>query len=914
MPAGRSSTPLFGRELEARRLGDLVAGGGALVVRGEPGIGKSALLSEAGRVAVASGVRVLTTTGVESETRLAFAGLHQMLRPLLADVGELPGPQRDALRAALGVSDAVVPELFLVALAVLNLLGEAAGRTPVLLVVEDAHWLDHSSADVLAFVARRLESETITLLAAVRDGVPSSFDAGLPELVLEPLSEVAAIGLLDAHAPGLAPTARARILAEAAGNPLALVELSSAWGRLPDDGAMLPAWLPLTTRLEQAFTARVSGLPPLTRTLLLVAALNDGFALAETLAAAAIVAGESVTVQDLLPAMEVGLVDPDGRELRFRHPLMRSAIHQNAGLSQRHAAHAALARVLIGEPDRGVWHHAASTFEPDETIAGELEAAASRAQRRGAVVAAIAALEQAARLSEDPVRRTERLLQAAEGGVELGREDLVSRLLREVERRELGPAQRARVMWIRESFDDGIRDDTAGALKLAEMAERAAADGDTDFALKLLWGAARRCFWAEPALQARRRVVTVAESLAVDEFDARLLAILAYAAPADRGAVVIDRMRHLSAQMPGDAHQTRLLGTAALLVGAFDLAERFSAASLADLRAQGRLGVLALSLGAQAWSAVRLVDLGVAIPAVEEATRLARETAQPLMHAIALASGAMLAALRGNHDGVRSLAEQAERASASVGARPILATVQYARGLDALGRGHYDDAFDHLWRMHVAADPAYHSTLRCYAVGELADAAVHSGRAAAIGAVVAEMEALALITPSPALHADLRYIRAVLADDGKAEPLFEAALGAADMGRWPFVRARAQLAYGEWLRRRRRTAESRAPLRAARDTFDALGAIPWGERARQELRASGETSRRRDSVALDVLTAQELQIAQLAADGLTNREIGQRLYLSHRTVSSHLYRLFPKLRVTSRVELGAALRTPPEGA
>jgi DNA-binding CsgD family transcriptional regulator len=269
----------------------------------------------------------------------------------------------------------------------------------------------------------------------------------------------------------------------------------------------------------------------------------------------------------------------------------------------------------------------------------------------------------------------------------------------------------------------------------------------------------------------------------------------------------------------------------------------------------------------------------------------------------------MVAALRGDQDRVESLSAAAEQVALPIGARPVLATVQLARGLAALGEGRYADAYDHLRRMHDPTDPAFHLALRCFAVAELADAAVHSGQSHAIAGIMEELETMALTTPSPALHADLRYARAVLADEATAEPFFEAAL-AADLRRWPFVRARVQLAYGEWLRRQRRTAESRAPLRVARETFDALGVIPWSERARQELRASGESSRSRGRQARDVLTAQEFQIAQMAADGLTNREIGEKLYLSHRTVSSHLYRIFPKLAITSRSELSTALNVP----
>jgi ATP/maltotriose-dependent transcriptional regulator MalT len=302
-----------------------------------------------------------------------------------------------------------------------------------------------------------------------------------------------------------------------------------------------------------------------------------------------------------------------------------------------------------------------------------------------------------------------------------------------------------------------------------------------------------------------------------------------------------------------------------------------------------------------------LADLSVAIPASEEASRLARETTQPFLHAMVRASEAEIAALRGDYDRADALASQAEQMSLAAGARPVLATVQVARGLAALGDGRYGDAYAHLRRMHDPADPAFQVALRCYAVAELAEAAARSGHTEAIRGVMEGLEALAATTSSPALHVGLRYARAVLADDAEAEELFESALGA-DLTRWSFVRARTQLAFGEWLRRQRRAVESRGHLRAARETFDALGTIPWSHRARQELRAAGEVSPHRSPDARDQLTAHELHIAQLAAEGLTNRQIGQRLYLSHRTVSTHLHRIFPKLGITSRSALGAALR------
>jgi DNA-binding CsgD family transcriptional regulator len=904
--------PLFGREPERERLAELVDGvrhrGGALLVRGEAGIGKSALLAEVGALAGTSGTRVLTAIGVESEEHLPYAGLHQLLRPIRAGVDALPRAQRDALRAALGLADEAVPDVYLVGLAALNLLAEAAADSPLVLVAEDAHWLDPSSADVLAFVARRLESEPIVLIATLRDGVRSRLDdAGLPAMRVERLSDDAAAALLDAVAPDLAPPVRSRLLSEAAGNPLALTELpGTARGRGGAD-TMLPAGLPLTTRLERAFTARVVGLPSDTRTSLLIAALNDSGSLAEILDATASALGAAVDVAVLTPAVQARLIELGAGTLTFRHPLMRSAIPQAADATRREAAHRALAQALNGQPDRRAWHRAAATAGTDESVAVELELAADRAQRRGGVAAAVAALEHAARLSETPNRRAERLLRAADLAVESGRRDVVEHLLREVATLDLSAQQRARATWILSSFDDGMRDDTAGPLELSGLAASVAADGDVDLAMRILWGAGMRCFWTEPGPAARQHIVTVADGLPIDERDPRMVAISAYVAPIERGKAVVAGLRELAGSTGGDPQVQRFLGSAALQVGAFDLSARFSAGALSGLRDQGRLGLLTRALAVQAWSSVRLGDLAVALPAAEEASRLAQETEQPFMHGLALAVQAEIAALRGDYPQAKVLAAEAERVGLAAGARPVLATVQVARGLTALGEGRHADAFADLRRMHDPADPAYQLALRCYAVAELAEAAIRTGQTDAVGDVVRELEVFAPSTSSPALHIGLRYVRAVLAQDDDAERLFKDALGA-DLTGWPLERGRVQLAFGEWLRRQRRAAESRPHLRAARETFDALGVLPWSERAGAELRAAGETSPRRGPDARDQLTAHELSIAQLAAEGLTNREIGQRLYLSHRTVSTHLHRIFPKLGVSSRADLGTALR------
>jgi hypothetical protein len=418
--------------------------------------------------------------------------LHQLLRPVLAHLEELPAPQAEALMAAFGISAQSAPDRFLIALAALDLLADAASAVPRLLLVEDAHWLDQGSADVLAFVGRRLgEADRFGLLVAIRDGFDSpSLAAGLPELRLSRLDDDAAGALLDARAGDLTPDRRARILEDAAGNPLALAELPTALARL-GDGALPPRWLPLTTRLEQAFTVRMTDLPDATRAALLVAALEDTGSLRVVLDAADVMTGGQAGLDDLTSAVSAALVEVNEASVRFRHRLVRSAVRSAASPAARQRAHAALGAALEDFPDRSIWHRAAAAIDPDEALAAELEASAGRARRRGGT---IAALERAARLSPDAANRTGRLMRAAELAFELGIRDLVVRLLAEAETPELSPLDRSRAAWIRESFDDGVADAAAGAARLTEIAEQTAERGDPGLAIDLLGGAALRCW------------------------------------------------------------------------------------------------------------------------------------------------------------------------------------------------------------------------------------------------------------------------------------------------------------------------------------------------------------------------------------------------------------------------------------
>lgn len=390
------AAPLLGRANEERFLASLLdevtTRGQALVLRGEPGIGKSRLLAEATRSARERGMTVLTTGGIQSEAHLPFAGLHQLLRPVRDRAGELPVTQRAALDAAFGLTHEAAPEQFRIAMAALDLLSEVASDAPLLLVVEDAHWLDAPTSDVLCFVGRRIESDPILLLAATRDGYSSALtDAGLPEYTLSNLDEATAAALLDASAPHLALSARTRILREAAGNPLALLELPALADRQVDEHG-LPGGLALTERLERAFAARVSELPDPTQLVMLVTALDDEDALGEIIEAAGAIAGTALELDVIGPAAEAGIVDLDLQTLRFRHPLIRSAIAQSASLADRRRVHAALAEVLGDQSDRRAWHRAALLSGEHEDIAVELEEAATRARQRGAVPVAVTAM------------------------------------------------------------------------------------------------------------------------------------------------------------------------------------------------------------------------------------------------------------------------------------------------------------------------------------------------------------------------------------------------------------------------------------------------------------------------------------------------------------------------------------------
>ena len=500
--------------------------------------------------------------------------------------------------------------------------------------------------------------------------------------------------------------------------------------------------------------------------------------------------------------------------------------------------------MLVASPDRRAWHLAAAALGSDEAVARELDAAADRARARGAHSVAVTALERAAWLSEDSGGRGRRLLRAAQIAFELGRPDLVRRLLANVDPAALTTLERARMAWIGQSFTDGVSADPAIATRsLLESAEVAVAADDLDLALNLLTGAALRCWWVGADPQARDEIVSFAKAIPQKSDDPRLLMALAYAAPIELGGYVIEKV---STMRPGaglDPDSERRLGITAGVAGDWSTASKFYASAIDGLRREGRLALLAQTLTHQAWVAAQLGDLRYAGPLADEGHRLAVETGQPLFVARARVAQALVAGLRGEEGAAEAFLAEADQLALPLGGSAILTHIQYVRAVIALGSGRSSHAYDELRRIFDPNDPAFHYLMSYGAIGDYAEAAVHHGERAEALEALERVEVVVAQTPSPRLHLVARHARALLAPDETAEGLFRDALNH-DLSAWPFNRARLLLAYGGWLRRHRRQAESRPPLRAAIEAFDALGTVSWGDRAREELRASGETSRK----------------------------------------------------------------------
>ena len=898
VPLVDAGPELIEREQESALLDALVDslrdGGGAVVVRGEAGIGKSVLLQRVRRRAAAEGARPLATVGVESEAELAFAGLHQLLRPVIGALPQLPESQRQTLEAALGLGLDLKPDSFRVAVAAFQLICEVADSAPVVLIVDDAQWLDRSTLSVIAFIGRRLEAEHVALFAAIRKGLPTPLDdARLPTLDLERLSAPAAARLLDRTAPELHPVLRARVLAESAGNPLALVELARSMGRSGEQLSPGPATL--TARLERAFAGRLGDLGPTTRAALLAAALDSRASLDE------IERSSGAGVESLQLAVDAGLVEVADDGVRFRHPLIRSAVRQAASAQQLLDMYRALADV-VGDPERQLWHRAMAAREPDEDIASALEQHARLAAARGAVTVAGAALERAAALTADSRKKGARLVAAAETAYELGLVESARRLVDEATSFDLSERDLARLAWFRHILSGSVWFEAGAARTFVTIAEQLRAGGDVDMALRSLVPIAHRCWWTRTKTRTREYVVEAALAMGMPDDDARVLAVVGLAHPEQTGPTILERVSRMRLHEMIDPIAAMYVGIAAEKSGDFATGARFLASAIGGLRGQVRLVPLTQALVHYAWAAIHTGDWPAAAAAAHEAAGLARDTRQPQYGLTGELVGALATALRGTEPDVESVIAEPERALLAIKGGPLLATAHLARGAAAIGDARHEDAFQHLWPVFDETDSAFHRFMRWSALLDLVEAAAGAAQTGRLTDVIADLEAISAHSGPPILRLSLACARPLLAAEDQAEHLFTSAL-AEDLAGYPFLRARTLFSFGRWLRRRRRSAESRSPLRDGVALFDALGAAAWSKRARQELRATGEKVGRRAPDLRDRLTAQELQIAQLAAEGLSNRQIAERLFLSPRTVGGHLYRIFPKLQITARAQL-----------
>src|SRR2546425_7512075 len=541
VPLVDTDLELIEREQESAVLDALVdhlrEGGGALVVRGEAGIGKSVLLQRMRKRAEAQGVRPLVTGGVESEAEFAFAGLHQLLRPLIGSLAQLPESQRQTLDAALGLGGDHKPDPYRVAVAAFQLICEVADSAPLVVVVDDAHWLDRSTLSVIAFIGRRLEVEHAALVAAIRSGLSAPLDdARLPTLDLERLSASASARLLDRNAPELHPVLRARVLAESSGNPLALVELARSMGRSGEQ--LSPAPTNLTARLDRAFASRLGDLAPNTRPALLAAALDSRASLDE------IARSSRASVESLQLAVDADLVEVADDGVRFRHPLIRSAVRQAASAQQVREMYRALAEV-VADPERQLWHRAMAAQGPDENIASALEQHGRLAAARGAVTVAGAALERAAALTADSRSKGARLVAAAEIAYELGLVEGARRLVDEATSFDLSGRDMARVAWFRQILSGSVWFEAGAARTFVTIAEQLRDGGDADMALRSLVPIAHRCWWTRTKTRTREYLVEAAMAMGMADDDPRVLVVVGLAHPELAGPTILKRVSRM---------------------------------------------------------------------------------------------------------------------------------------------------------------------------------------------------------------------------------------------------------------------------------------------------------------------------------------------------------------------------------
>ena len=904
---------LIGRRAETAQLDRLLADvrsgtSAAVVVRGDAGVGKTALLDYV--LGQAAGCRVVRSAGVESEMELPFAGLHQLCAPFLDHLERLPQPQREALTTAFGLRPGAPPDRFILGLAALTLLADIAEAQPLICLVDDGQWLDRASAQVLGFVARRLAEESVVIVFALREPADIPDFASLPELTVEPLEEPdARTVLVHAITGSIDEPVRERILAEAAGNPLALLELPRGWSPAAFAGGFgLPDGVSVSAKVEESFRRRLSPLPHETKRLLLVAAAEPIGDPALLLAAAA---QFGISAEAAEPATTSGLLEIKS-QVRFRHPLVRAVVYKEASAADRRLVHAALAQATdpVQEPDRRAWHLAAACAGPDEEAAFELERSAGRAQARGGVAAAAAFLQRAVELTPDPATRAERALAAAQATFLAGDFEAVHRLLATAEAYPLDGLHRGRAALLRgqvaavlgygndappllldaarqlESFDPEL---ARGAYLTAYGAGMAAAHlGDAGVFLEICRSAEN--FHSAQGTQAPLDLLL--EGLARMHTDGRAVAI-----------PIFQRVASALAQLPaGDVVRWGwTTPVASHVMWDSDAATAINERQARMVGEAGALAELPLFLSALALEKMWNGDAADAGALITEADSVAAITGSQLPPFAAL----RLRSLQGREAEASALIGATVTMAEGVGAGLAVRVAQWAAAVLNNGLGRYDEAASAA-RQVTASDIDPFPNMWC--LPELVEAAARIGDADLAREAVERLAEMTLPAGTDFALGLLARSRALLSDGATAEGLYREAIDRLSRTQRRPELARAHLLYGESLRRQGRRIDAREQLRTALDLFVAIGMEAFAERARHELLATGETVRKRSVETQDQLTPQELQIARLASQGQTNSEIGAQLFLSRRTVEWHLRKVFDKLEIGSRRELATALR------
>ncbi len=901
-------TVLVGRELERAQLGDLLeqarhGSASSTVVRGEPGVGKTALLEEL--VADADGELVLRTQGLEVEAPLAFAALHRLLLPVMRLRDEIPVPQARALRVVFGEDDGPSIEPFLVAVATLSMLTAAAEENTVLCVVEDAHWLDSATADALLFCARRLGADRVLLVFSARDGAVTPFlPVGIPEIQLTGLDAAAARELLDqrlGNAP--APEVTERLVAESGGNPLALLELPTELR--PDQlggSSPLPTQLHLTTRVEQAFLDRSRLLPPTVQTTLLLAAADDTGDIAVLRQAASTL---DVGEQGLEAAAASGLLITDAGSVTVRHPLVRSAVYQAATAQQRRRVHHALAGAFagLGDSDREAWHRAAAAEGPDPDVVAALELVGSRAERRGAYVSALAAYERAAAMTTITPHRAALTLAAARNAWACGKTVQARALLTETRQFAEDPIMLSDIARLQGRIEVNIGS-ASDAHRIFTEAAHAVRDVDPSRALEMAVAAAIMATYGADG----GATLTLGDiDLEVTETDSartvclkQMLLAMTRAAEGDwASAVAALDVALATGEELTDLDVLGNLGNAALQLGDDVAQQRFYTLALSRAREAGAAMAVIYALQRLCFGYLVAGDWAAVRASAEEALALGASMGQRALTAPPLAWLTLLAALQGRDDYDARLVDLEEVVGAhplGILTDPVHDLTRWAKAARAAGAADNFGALHHLSRMRLPV-------LARMAAVERIDAAVRAGEPDLARRWVEELAGFADATGRAWALATVVYGQAMTGDSAAADQLFGQALAHHAHARRPYDEARVHLAYGEWLRRSQRRVDAREHLRHALETFSDVHAEALVERATAELRASGETARKRDVSTLVKLTPMELKVAQLVASGLSNKDVAAQIWVSPRTVAFHLRNVFAKAGVTSRGEL-----------